>query len=294
MPTLLDMPVKGKGLLLALTLLATASPALADPKDNYSIFSPTPDHLMREMTTDRPDTTESPFTVDAGHIQTETTLFGYARSRPDDTDTTTDSFEFATTNLRLGLTNSAEVNVIWQPYGIVDSRAPGPVGNSHQSGLGDLEIRAKYNLWGNDTYDKAGSTALALLPFVSLPTDRDNGISSEHTQGGLIIPFAIKLPDDFELGLNAGVAQANDDDDQGYYTQYLSTASLGYDWNDKLGTYYEIAAQLRNDESKDIVVAATGITYKIASNVQLDAGSNVGLTSAADRINPFVGISGRF
>jgi hypothetical protein len=29
-------------------------------------------------------------------------------------------------------------------------------------------------------------------------------------------------------------------------------------------------------------------------NLQLDAGINVGITSAADRINPFIGISRRF
>jgi hypothetical protein len=46
------------------------------------LFNPTPDRLLRDLTTDRPDVTESPFTVDAGRIQAETNLFGYARSRP--------------------------------------------------------------------------------------------------------------------------------------------------------------------------------------------------------------------
>jgi long-subunit fatty acid transport protein len=37
-----------------------------------------------------------------------------------------------------------------------------------------------------------------------------------------------------------------------------------------------------------------GITYAVTKNLQLDAGVNVGLTSAADQINPFVGFSARF
>jgi hypothetical protein len=68
----------------------------------YSLFNHTPDRLLRDMTTDRPDTMESPFTVDAGHMQVETNLFAYARSRPDADETVTDSYEFVTSNVRMG------------------------------------------------------------------------------------------------------------------------------------------------------------------------------------------------
>ena len=46
--------------------------AAASPdKSTYNLFNPTPRELMREMSTDRPDQTESPYTVDAGHFQME-------------------------------------------------------------------------------------------------------------------------------------------------------------------------------------------------------------------------------
>lgn len=89
---------------------------MAADKSGYSLFAPTPDRLLRDMTTDPPDTTESPFTVDAGHVQVEVSLFGYSRSRPDD-GAITDSYEFATTNIRIGLTNETEINFVWQPDG---------------------------------------------------------------------------------------------------------------------------------------------------------------------------------
>jgi long-subunit fatty acid transport protein len=41
-------------------------------------------------------------------------------------------------------------------------------------------------------------------------------------------------------------------------------------------------------------VFGTGITYKLTKNFQIDAGINIGLTPAADRINPFIGLSRRF
>ena len=38
----------------------------------------------------------------------------------------------------------------------------------------------------------------------------------------------------------------------------------------------------------------TGLKYLSAENVQLDAGVNIGLTEAAEAIQPFLGLSVRF
>ena len=278
----------------ACVVLGSVGQALGADKSGYSLFNPTPDRLLRDMTTDRPDTTESPFTVDAGHVQIETNLFGYARSRPEEDGTVTDSYEFATTNIRIGLTNNTEINVVWQPHGSVHTHRPDPVGTLRQSGIGGVDIRGKVNLWGNDTFEKTGS-ALALLPFVTLPTDEDNGISPEHVEGGLIVPLTLALPHKFGLGLNGGVVWVKDDDAAGYQAEYLASASLAYEWTDKLGTYYEVAANFSTDDPRgDVVVLGTGVTYAVTENLQLDAGVNFGVTSAADRFNPFVGVSTRF
>ena len=55
-------------LMLAIGLLATAATA-AENKHGYNPTNPVPADRLREMTTDRPDSTESPFTVDPGHVQ---------------------------------------------------------------------------------------------------------------------------------------------------------------------------------------------------------------------------------
>ena len=52
-------------------------------KSQYTLFNPTPANCLREFDPDRPDVTDSAFTVDAGHIQFESRLFSYALSRPD-------------------------------------------------------------------------------------------------------------------------------------------------------------------------------------------------------------------
>ena len=192
------------GALLLAVAIGTAE-ASDQNKSQYTLFNPTPDRLLRDLTTDRPDTTESPFTVDAGRIQVETNLFGYTRSRPDVDGTVTDSYDFLITNVRIGLTHTSEVNVVFQPYGIVRTRPLDPLLATRSSGVGGVDIRGKFNLWGNDSFDKPGATAFALLPFITLPTDRNNGISPDGVEGGLILPFAVKLSEKFGLGLNAGV-----------------------------------------------------------------------------------------
>jgi hypothetical protein len=60
----------------AVVLLAAGSGATGQDRSRYTLFNPTPDHLLRDLTTDRPYISESPFTVDAGHIQIESNLFG--------------------------------------------------------------------------------------------------------------------------------------------------------------------------------------------------------------------------
>lgn len=272
-----------------------ADPAAAQDKSQYSLFRPVPDALLRDLTTDRPDATESPFTVDPGRIQVETNVFGYTRSRRDANGEVTESHEFGNTNIRLGLTHNAEVNFIWQPYGTLRTRASNGVLVNRQSGTGSVDIRGKINLWGNDSFERPGATAFALLPYLTLPTNRSNGISADHVEGGLILPFAVKLNEKFGLGLNTGVAAIRNPAGTGYNTEWLASASLSYEWSDRIGTYYEIACRfISGDAVTETVNFGTGVTYKLSKNFQLDAGVNFGLTRASDRVNPFVGFSARY
>lgn len=59
------------------TIYAEAEENLSQKKNQYHLFNPTPQELMREMSTDRPDKTESAYTVDAGHYQIEMSVLGY-------------------------------------------------------------------------------------------------------------------------------------------------------------------------------------------------------------------------
>src|SRR5688500_5011937 len=68
-------------------------------KSHYTLFDPTPRELMREFSTDRPDVTESPYTVDAGHFQVEMSLVEYTLD--DDGGAELDEFVVAPANLKV-------------------------------------------------------------------------------------------------------------------------------------------------------------------------------------------------
>jgi hypothetical protein len=273
---------------------AECGAAEAVDKSQYTIFDPTPERLMRELTTDRPDTTETPFTVDAGHVQIEQNFLGYARSRPDVEGAVTDGFDVVTSNFRIGLTNAAEFDILVRPFGTLTTHAFDGAG-LRQSGPGGLDLRVKYNLWGNDAFEAQGATAFALLPYVTIPIDRTNGVSPEYVGSGMVAEFAVKFDDAFSLGLNANAFYTKASDHPGYYGVFLLSASLGQAWTEKLGTYYEVIASFdRTDPRGEAVLVGGGLTYKATPNIQVDGGVNFGVTPAAARINPFVGLTTRF
>lgn len=245
---------------------------------------------LRDMTTDRPDTTESPFTIDRGHLQLESTLFGFSRTRRDASGGRDDDLEVGTTNFRIGLTPALEANVVLQPLG-----RKSPSSGRVSTGMGDLALRAKLNFWGDDGVAERGQTAFAILPYVEIPLDRDDEIGDDSVGGGVLLPFAVALGGRFGLGLNAGVAVKRDDKARGYEAHPLLTASLGVQWTERWGAYHEVASELnRGDPAGDIVFINNGVTFRLRDNVQLDAGLNLGVTRAAERFVTFVGISARF
>lgn len=133
-------------------------------KSQLHLFNPTPSELMREMSTDRPDQTESAYTVDAGLFQLEmdfvSTEFDHDRSDGEDIRSTV--WNIAPVNLKVGLLNNVDLQFVLDPYvnARVEDRVAGTVDKA--SGVGDFQNRLKINLWGND----GGSTALAIMPFV--------------------------------------------------------------------------------------------------------------------------------
>src|SRR6185295_7327560 len=95
-----------------------AAPSEVRDKSSYNLFHPTPRSLLRELTTDRPDKTESPYTVDAGHFQLEMDLVAYTYDRYTDPagGPRTESWAIAPFNIKAGLLNNVDLQLVVGTY----------------------------------------------------------------------------------------------------------------------------------------------------------------------------------
>lgn len=270
--------------MFALINLVSTQYAYSEEKDKYNIFNPTPKNKMRELSTDRPDKTESPYSVDAGHFQYEGDLV-ILNDNLSTTDRTKE-FIFNNMNLKIGLTNNTDLQFVIPTYTI--SNTEGNKKSSSNEFGGDLVTRLKINLFGNDE----GAVAAAIMPYVKIPLNKN--IPDNSFEGGFTIPFSVELPLGFGLGFMAQYDYVKNEQDKNYHSEFVTTFAIGHDVTDTLGAYIEIFSQSSTEKGSEWNATLDGgITYAINEDIQLDCGINWGLTESSDRFNPFLGLSFR-
>lgn len=266
----------------------------AADKGQYTLFNPTPRELMREMSTDRPDTTESPYTVDAGHVQFELSLIDYAHN--DDGGVRADALGVLPSNIKVGLLNNVDLQLVFTPYVREKTEADGAA-DSVDGFSDDTQIRLKINLWGNDGPQPGfGDTALAIMPFIKFPTGSGD-LTNDHVEGGVILPLAVALPDEFGLGLMAEVDVVYNEASGGYGVAFVHTATIGHDIPGiaNLAGYVEYVGIAPHETGGTYqAIASGGFTYAMSDDWILDLGGTGGISDGADDLTAFVGTSFRF
>jgi len=238
---------------------------------------------VRPMSTDRPDTTESGYTVPAGMFQVEMSFFDFARDA--DRGRVEDQWIFAQTNLKAGLTQSTDLQVILNSHAVAGESERGDA--TRTSGFGDITVRLKQNLFGNDS----GPAAFALMPYVTIPTH--SNVSDEAWAGGLIVPLSITLTDRLVLGLMIEADIVHDTDTNGYDLEWLHSATLGYSLTEKLGVYVELVGIAGQDAEYQGIFDA-GLTFAINDSLIFDTGVRIGMNRPAPDFGVFSGVSFRF
>jgi hypothetical protein len=258
----------------------------AAEKSEYTILNPTPRELMREFNSDRPDVTEGPFTVDAGHFQAEFSFIEYTYNH--DKSNRTDGFSVLPMTLKVGVLNNLDLEMILNPYENI--LVHGGVSSNHTAGFGDMELRAKLNFWGND----GGVTAGGIIPFISIPTGT-GGLSNHHVEGGLILPLAVQLPAGFEMGTMAEFDVNRNEENDGYGLDFVHSITFDHELFDKSEGYIEyVGVSPKGTSHTYLAYFDTGITYAITKDVAVDGGINVGLSKGTDNFTVFTGLTLRY
>lgn len=229
---------------------------------------------LRPLSTDRPDTTESTHTVDAGHFQFEMEIATWTR------DGKYRDFSFGQLNSKIGLDASTDFQVVTPFFTQV---------HHGEEGFGDLQFRLKRNLWGNDE----GSTSLAVMPFIQLPTSSGD-LGSNEVEGGLIVPFAFDGPAGWSCAVMGELdLEANEDSD--YHLVGLTSATASHAVTEQTAVFFELVSVLSAESGSDWeAYFNTGMTWLITPTWQLDGGIRIGLTGASADYSPFLGMSTKF
>jgi hypothetical protein len=303
--------------LLTTALLADDSSSTnSTDKSQYNLFNPTPHDLLRPMNSDQYDNVLDAHTLDAGHFQVEGSLVNYYKYSKSfyypglNYRYAEDEYSW-TPRFRVGLLNNLELEVnptfSERSENVAGGFAPPSSGypasfnaTVHHGGFGDIGVGPKINLWGND----GGMTSLAIHPYFSVPVDGGD------LQGGVDVPFGLKLPYGFYLKLNtefyateiAALGVVEIDTLQTltkriyiHYVGFDNSISLHKSLSVKTAVYWYLDSNVTSDSGQPWYgYTGFGMTYSLTSDFEVYAGMGFGLVQAAYDYNPRFGIVFRF
>jgi hypothetical protein len=280
---------------------ADEAPAAGDGDNNvdksqYTLFNPVPADALRGMDTDRPNITNTPHTIDAGHVQVETGFYDdtHFHNRTQGGNSVADTLTFGAINTRLGLTNNFEINAAISSYTRAKNTDYVASQTTRADGFGDTVIGGKLNLWGNEGSDDAWASGFALQPQIKLPTAQ-SGLGNNHVEWSLDAPLLVNLVGGFHLGIETSASQERNSANTGYVAGWQNSVSVDRVILGAVDVYLEYAmhatteSHVQPQQSIDV-----GFTYPVTDNIEIDTGVFIGVNRATPAIEWTSGASFRF
>ncbi|HEY5105766.1 MAG TPA: transporter [Caulobacteraceae bacterium] len=269
---------------------ATTAPSPPD-KSGFTVFNPTPTADLRALCTDRPSKSASPCTVDAGHFQVESDVFNFTADTSG--GATTNTYLLSNPTLKLGLTNTLDVELSITPYEVITVRDHATDARSRAEGIGDLFAKVKWNLLGDD----GGNIGLAISPYIKIPT-ANGQIGNRAVEGGLVGLTSFTLPKGWSLNLDPEVDVLRDATDGSRHINLQAPLSLNHAVSKEVTATLELWADANFDPVGTITQASfdlglAWIPTKIPT-FQLDGGVNFGLDRSTPAAQLYIGASKRF
>jgi hypothetical protein len=208
-------------------------------------------------------------TVDAGHVQVEGEFIDYFYNSETPHNYDSDEFLWAP-RVTVGLLNNVDFYV--RPsyeircldYGVKSSE------------FGRITTGIKVNLVGNDE----GTIALALKPYVSIPTSSSDALGSGGVLGGGDVALLVRLP----YGLYVKVDSefyATENDRRTHFAGFYNAISLNKTLCSKADAYGYFNSTVTTDSTETWYgYGGFGLEYNFTRNLQVFAGIGFGVTSS--------------
>lgn len=254
-----------------LFLAAAALGAYGSAAQTYHLFNPIPKENLREFALDRPDVTESPQTVDAGHFQFEGDVVKWTKRTQ---GTSPRTINFWNGLYKMGLTKNWDIHLGYELYNIDQDSE----GKKVDDGAGAFTVRLKRNFWGNEGDTK---TALGAIPYVTFFDDA--------VQYGVGFPFSCSINDNLSWG---GQPQIDfvPNEEGGHDLSFFQTVVLGGTIIGNLDFYAEAVVFVTKANNQFLTNG--GLIYNITPNLKVDVATNIGLNRPAPT-KAYLGLSFR-
>ncbi len=254
------------------TVMVLATPALADE--------------AREFCANRPGLGTPACTLAPGRAMIEVGLAGWDRSS--DAQTIADDVTLGDALLRVGVTETTEVQLGLTGHVIQRSRdrASGTV--DRVTGIGDGTIAIRQSLSG-----PGGNVAVQV--FATAPLAK-SPIGSGEWSGGILLPASFELPSGFEIGLTPELDLAVNESRSGRHIAWGGVVGLSHGLGPQLSLTGEVAAFRDEDpdgHSTDARVAGS-LAWQVAERFQIDFEVDAGLTASAPDRTLAIGVAWQF
>ena len=234
---------------------------------------------LPDLTSDRPDFTESPTTITPGHLQLES---GYTFTYDDEKGHRVSEQTVPEFLLRIGVIKDLEFRTSWTGMSLVEDlfHEKNDAGRRvrrevHDDGATDITTGVKWHI-----ADQEGlRPELALIGELSLPAGTDSK-SSGDVDPQIKGIWSYDLTE--RLGLSGNVNFAVPTEESRRFFQTSASVSLGYSLTDQVGTFIEYFGFYPNARGSDCAHQVDGgFTFQITDNLQFDVRVGAGLNEEA-------------
>lgn len=260
-------------------------------KSGFNLFNPVPQELMRDMAPERPDKTDSPFTLDAGHFEVEMDFANLTYNGPNSErgKTRSTAVEVAPMNLRVGLLNNVDFQVMFTTYRWEETKDLRQGRVETKDGFDGITPRLAVNILGNDS----GFFALGLIPFIDAPL-HSGDLGNNSVEGGMGIPYSFNIPG-WDVGFQTVFRANRNEIGAGYHAEFDNSVSIGHSLIGKLSIAAEFFSTVSTERAVGwIGTMDTWLYYQVNRNVRLDGGVFIGVTPTADDWHLWLGMTWRF
>ncbi|MEH3099059.1 transporter [Sphingomonas adhaesiva] len=264
-------------LVASLPMIVASSPSVAQERTD-----------TRGYCAARPGMGTTPCTIAPGRLSVEIAGVDWERDRS--AGQRTDSLLFGDAALRLGVTDTVEVLAQATPFGVLHTRdADG--NRSTGRGSGDVTLGTKVNLKNPD----GSGFSLSVLAFGTLPVGSKT-FGAGDWAAGLLVPMSLSATDTISLQLTPEFDLAADSDGVGRHPAYNLIAGAGFSVADGVSITHELAVGRDMDPDGESTQAfySTSLAWMPRDDLQLDAGTVIGLNDAAPDVRFYVGIARLF